>query len=72
MFERVQCGFNDNLFHPGGMPCPTYESNMPYTLRFMIDTRVVGMNWIEVPGSRYTLYDDRKKTSRCQLEFDVQ
>ncbi|KAI5672299.1 hypothetical protein M9H77_12663 [Catharanthus roseus] len=46
----------------------TYESNVLFALRFMIDYNIVGGNWIEVPVGKY------KKTARslsyCQLEFD--
>ncbi|KAL4323409.1 hypothetical protein GQ457_11G012850 [Hibiscus cannabinus] len=46
----------------------TYESNVLFALRFMIDCNIVGGNWIETPVGKY------KKTSRnmscCQLEFD--
>ncbi|XP_021675936.2 DNA polymerase delta catalytic subunit isoform X2 [Hevea brasiliensis] len=46
----------------------TYESNVLFALRFMIDCNIVGGNWIEVPVEKY------KKTSKnlsyCQLEFD--
>lgn len=46
----------------------TYESNVLFALRFMIDCNIVGGNWIEVPCGKY------KKTGRnlsyCQLEFD--
>ncbi|KAL5492332.1 POL3 [Sanghuangporus weigelae] len=49
----------------------TYESNIPYVLRFMIDAKVVGMNWIEVPAGRYNILTGEKKRSQCQLEFNV-
>ncbi|KAL3844768.1 hypothetical protein ACJIZ3_002171 [Penstemon smallii] len=46
----------------------TYESNVLFALRFMIDCNIVGGNWIGVPLGKY------KKTARslsyCQLEFD--
>ncbi|XP_059432438.1 DNA polymerase delta catalytic subunit [Corylus avellana] len=46
----------------------TYESNVLFALRFMIDRKIVGGNWIEVLAGKY------KKTSKnlsyCQLEFD--
>lgn len=46
----------------------TYESNILFALRFMIDRDIVGGNWIELPAGRY------KKTTRsisyCQLEVD--
>ncbi|XP_003388637.1 PREDICTED: DNA polymerase delta catalytic subunit-like, partial [Amphimedon queenslandica] len=53
-----------------------FESNIEYEVRFMIDTDVVGCNWIEVPPGKYSL---RKfgppgvttPTTRCQIELDV-
>ncbi|XP_073149546.1 DNA polymerase delta catalytic subunit isoform X1 [Henckelia pumila] len=46
----------------------TYESNVLFALRFMIDRNIVGGNWIEISAGKY------KKTARslsyCQLEFD--
>ena len=46
----------------------TYESNILFALRFMIDCNIVGGNWLEVPAGKY-----RKATrimSHCQLELD--
>lgn len=37
MFERGECGYQ-GLF--SGDMVPTFESNIAYTLRFMIDTKV--------------------------------
>ena len=31
----------------------TYESNLPYALRFMIDNSIVGMSWIRVKAGTY-------------------
>ncbi|KAA1468795.1 hypothetical protein DENSPDRAFT_834227 [Dentipellis sp. KUC8613] len=67
IFERGECGYGD-LF-PGEVA--TYESNIVYILRFMIDTKVVGMNWIEVPAGNYTLIEGNKKKSHCQIELEV-
>ncbi|GMH07696.1 hypothetical protein Nepgr_009536 [Nepenthes gracilis] len=46
----------------------TYESNVLFALRFMIDCNVVGGNWIEVPAGKYR--SKVKNLSYCQLEFD--
>ncbi|XP_057550361.1 DNA polymerase delta catalytic subunit isoform X1 [Amaranthus tricolor] len=46
----------------------TYESNVLYALRFMIDCNIVGGNWIEVPVEKYRRTS--KNLSSCQLEFD--
>ena len=35
----------------------------------MIDTKVVGMNWIEVPAGNYTMV--HAKRSKCQIEISV-
>eukprot|EP00698_Gefionella_okellyi_P019960 TRINITY_DN6205_c0_g1_i1.p1 TRINITY_DN6205_c0_g1~~TRINITY_DN6205_c0_g1_i1.p1 ORF type:complete len:1093 (-),score=275.65 TRINITY_DN6205_c0_g1_i1:45-3323(-) len=50
-------------------PLKTYESDLPFILRFMIDTGVVGGNWIELPANKYRL--TREPTSTCQIEVDV-
>lgn len=49
----------------------TYESNMPYGLRFMIDTGIFGVSWIELKAGTYHLRK-HKKTSSCQYEVDIQ
>ena len=48
---------------------PTFESNIVYALRFMVDCGVVGGNWIEFPVNSYTVRT--KKTSHCQIEVDI-
>ena len=65
VFEKGQCSYQE-LF--GGV-VSTFESNIVYTLRFMIDTKVVGMNWIEVPAGSYTLV--LAKRSKCQIEISA-
>lgn len=47
----------------------TYESNVLFALRFMIDRDIVGGNWIELAAG--TFYDTARKLSYCQLEVDV-
>lgn len=46
----------------------TFESNLPYFLRFMIDQHIVGMQWVRVKD--FTLRDNSQKTSMCQIEAD--
>ncbi|XP_060084003.1 DNA polymerase delta catalytic subunit-like [Ylistrum balloti] len=72
-----------------GFTCPgylqhgfqSYESNIDFEVRFMVDSDVVGCNWIEVPAGKYQLRNRRNisnadsrhpaHTSRCQVELDV-
>ena len=39
----------------------TYESNLPFPLRFMIDNSIVGMSWIKIKAGTYRTrsYSDR-------------
>ncbi|KAJ7623462.1 DNA polymerase family B-domain-containing protein [Roridomyces roridus] len=56
---------------PKNAPIATFESNLPFILRFMIDHKVVGMNWIEVPAGKYDIISNKSKKSHCQLEITV-
>ncbi|KAL5007030.1 hypothetical protein ScPMuIL_015836 [Solemya velum] len=71
----------------GGFICPgysqygflTYESNIDFEIRFMVDCEVVGCSWIETPAGKYKLRDNISKQgndhfspqSRCQIELDI-
>ncbi|KAJ3821920.1 DNA polymerase family B-domain-containing protein [Lentinula raphanica] len=69
LFERGECTFRGFFTTVIGESYPTFESNIAYTLRFMIDARVVGMNWIEVPAGQYQLVPMQKRKSHCQIEI---
>ena len=49
----------------------TYESNVPFPLRFMIDNNISGADWIELPAKTYSIRPSTEQTSRCSLEVDV-
>lgn len=58
----------------------TYESNIDYEVRFMVDTSVVGCNWIELPAGKYRVRSpsmggsgksEAQPVSHCQIEVDV-
>lgn len=42
--------------------------NIQYVLRFMIDTSVTGMSWVEVAAGRYTVMPQYDRQSNCQVE----
>lgn len=48
----------------------TYESNLQYALRYMVDKNLRGGGWVELPASSYRVRA-AEKTSHCQLEVDV-
>lgn len=66
----MESGFEFDRF--SNRSYPTFESNMPIVLRFMVDARVTGMNWIELLPDKYTLrLNDSERSSVCQYEVDV-
>ncbi|XP_030573080.1 DNA polymerase delta catalytic subunit [Drosophila novamexicana] len=54
--------------------CRAFENNIDFDIRFMVDTHVVGCNWIELPPGVWRLRGRNSKLateSRCQIEVDV-
>ncbi|KAF1328474.1 DNA polymerase delta catalytic subunit, partial [Globisporangium splendens] len=49
----------------------TYESNVPFILRFMIDQDINGCNWLEAPRGTYSVRSVAHKKSLCQIEIDI-
>ena len=47
----------------------TYESDVLFVLRFMIDTDIKGGNWIKLPSHTYQIEVNNR--SRCQLEAHI-
>ncbi|KAJ6164878.1 DNA polymerase delta catalytic subunit [Penicillium chermesinum] len=45
--------------------------NIQYLLRFMIDTGLAGMAWVEAKASKYQLVAEQDKQSNCQIEAIV-
>lgn len=49
--------------------CQTFESNVEYPLRYMIDKGIAGAAWVELPG--FTQRVGRGKMTHCQIEVDA-
>uniref|UniRef100_A0A8C7JG91 DNA polymerase n=1 Tax=Oncorhynchus kisutch TaxID=8019 RepID=A0A8C7JG91_ONCKI len=59
----------------------SYEANIDFEIRFMVDSDVVGCCWIELPKGKYRVREERMlgetdahhpgKESLCQYEVDV-
>lgn len=45
--------------------------NIQYVMRFMVDTKISGMSWVEVPAGSYTMLSKNEITSTCQIEARV-
>ncbi|KAG9342853.1 hypothetical protein JZ751_015060 [Albula glossodonta] len=59
----------------------SYEANIDFAIRFMVDSDITGCCWIQLPVGRYTVREERGKrgtvshlpckVSLCQYEVDV-
>ncbi|XP_065070198.1 DNA polymerase delta catalytic subunit-like [Rhopilema esculentum] len=73
----LEAGFNCPPY--GLRSYATFESNIDFEVRFMVDSNIVGCNWIELPPKSYRIREASKSTSRggltptshCQIEVDV-
>ncbi|KAI8324930.1 delta DNA polymerase [Martensiomyces pterosporus] len=63
----VQQGFH--IPGVGQYATSCYESNLEYTIRFMVDTNIVGASWVELPAGKYSLRTDNR--TFCQYEVDI-
>lgn|SRR3990167_2710340 len=52
----------------GGVKMQTYESNIQFALRYMIDAELVGASWIKCAAGTYSIVDKLDQKSRCQIE----
>ena len=50
----------------------TYESNLPFVLRYMVDKAIMGASWVELSKSTYVIRREAERTSTVQLEVDVE
>eukprot|EP00668_Euglena_longa_P046604 GGOE01062289.1.p1 GENE.GGOE01062289.1~~GGOE01062289.1.p1 ORF type:complete len:1052 (-),score=382.44 GGOE01062289.1:13-3135(-) len=49
----------------------TFESNVPFELRYMIDNNYSGAPWVRIPAGRYLPVKHSSARSLCQIEVDV-
>jgi DNA polymerase delta subunit 1 len=57
----------------------TFEADIPFALRFMIDRKIQGASWVELPPGAYSVRPERvggvralfQKSSYCQYECDI-
>ncbi|KAL6749067.1 DNA polymerase delta subunit one [Haematococcus lacustris] len=49
--------------------CTSYESNVLFAMRFMVDTGVVGGSWVELPAGSYVVLPTLQ--TYCQIEVHV-
>src|SRR6185295_6437076 len=52
-------------------PLHTFEANVPFELRYMIDARLNGCQWFSVAAGSYRVVDNALRDSRCALEVEL-
>ncbi|TNN83453.1 DNA polymerase delta catalytic subunit [Liparis tanakae] len=75
----LELGFKFGQFPLNGYQ--SYEANIDFEIRFMVDSGVVGCCWIELPKNKYRVREEKSvgetdsrypgKVSLCQYEVDV-
>ena len=74
--RRAAAILEDGVDVPGGagrVAFETFESNVLFVLRFMIDCGVVGGCWVSAPEGKYELggTPDRAMLSTCQIDVHL-
>jgi DNA polymerase delta subunit 1 len=74
---RVAAGLLDKGVSIAGVhrTFPTFESNLGFMMRFMVEHKVRGGAWVEVPKGTYHIFDPQtdigNRLSNCQLEVEL-
>ena len=58
-------------FHGGHIKLKTYDCNVTFNLRAMVDIGLVGNSWITLDRSKFTVRTDREKETLFPLELDT-
>ncbi|PPQ92839.1 hypothetical protein CVT25_004327 [Psilocybe cyanescens] len=68
IFNSAKCQYR-NLFRSRQGSC---EAQVPYHLRFMVDTGINAMSWLKLAADKYEVVPEAKRISICQLEVSIQ
>ncbi|OMH84304.1 DNA polymerase delta catalytic subunit [Zancudomyces culisetae] len=55
----------------GNYVSQTFESNLEYVVRFLVDCKIVGSGWVELPAGKYRIRPEEEKKSLCQIEVEI-
>ncbi|KAF9483487.1 ribonuclease H-like protein [Pholiota conissans] len=67
IFMSGRCQYRD-LF---SSPELSYEASIPYFLRFMLDTNILCMTWLQLPKNEYNVILTAERVSCCQQEVSI-
>eukprot|EP01006_Ploeotia_vitrea_P059999 TRINITY_DN75127_c0_g1_i1.p1 TRINITY_DN75127_c0_g1~~TRINITY_DN75127_c0_g1_i1.p1 ORF type:complete len:1053 (+),score=125.84 TRINITY_DN75127_c0_g1_i1:30-3188(+) len=70
---KVRSFFDQGAMYPalwsGSYHFTTYESNVPFELRFMIDNNLSGSPWVEIPAGKFKVV--KPTTTHAQIEVEI-
>lgn len=70
--SKCRVKIENGLSIPGlNYPCQsdtTFESNLSYILRFMIDCKVSGSNWIELPAGTWSFKESGSSLAQYEVK----
>ncbi|KAF8195471.1 ribonuclease H-like domain-containing protein [Pholiota molesta] len=67
IFTSGHCQYRDLFTSPE----LSYEASVPYFLRFMLDTSIASMTWLQLPQEEYEIIPPERRVSCCQLEVSI-
>ena len=53
------------------LPVQTYEGDIQYVLRQMIDCGIWGSSWVRIPGGKYKVRSTSEKETSADVEMDI-
>ncbi|KAI5810896.1 DNA polymerase family B-domain-containing protein [Peziza echinospora] len=69
LLENRQTNFR-NMYKMADGGILTYD-NIQYVLRFMVDAKIGGMSWLEIPATKYKEVSASERVSNCQIEVEA-
>lgn len=71
---RKALDYGNRFVVPRDVPIPTYEANVQFELRFMVDHKMGGCQWIKLKSKTYKVIppNDSNRLSNCTYEFHLE
>lgn len=69
---RKALDYGNRFVVPHDAPVQTFEANIPFELRYMVDHQMVGCGWIRLHPGTYNLVRERDRITRVDYEFKAE
>lgn len=72
LVSKVSSYFNQGFnFQKDYIKSQSFESNVNYQERLLIDNDISGMSWIHLPANSYQIVPKKERFSKCENELKV-